>query len=328
LIIVQASGIEVPPIWNKMAEAMRLQDSSRALGKVSEQASFTFGRFRSAKGVPQISLPIMGECGYIIALQLKAIPFIEQFFRNKKVSSGAYPVGGVSVIDLREEPSILLPNPFDVLVLYVTQAALDRVADAHHASRVKQLVWPHGAYDPVVYGLGRTLLLSLNRSSKCFLDHVLQALNCHFICVYGGITLSPKRYRGGLSSSQMRRATELLDANLSGDIALQQVAEACGLSVGHFARAFKETFGRPPYLWLTERRIDRARDLMTNSHLSIAEIATLCGFADQSAFNRSFKGVHGIPPGVWRRRTAQGNNIRPQPSSSFAPQLLQQCSRR
>ena len=48
---------------------------------------------------------------------------------------------------------------------------------------------------------------------------------------------------------QMRRATELLEADLDGDIALQQVAEACKLSVSHFARAFKQTFRTPPYRW-------------------------------------------------------------------------------
>jgi AraC family transcriptional regulator len=82
LIVVQTNGIGNPPIWSKMAEAMRLKDSSRALGKLSEQASFTFGRFRSTKGVPQRSRPIVGECGYVIASQLKAIPFIEEFYRN------------------------------------------------------------------------------------------------------------------------------------------------------------------------------------------------------------------------------------------------------
>jgi transcriptional regulator GlxA family with amidase domain len=99
----------------------------------------------------------------------------------------------------------------------------------------------------------------------------------------------------------MRRATELLEASLDGNIALQQVAEACELSISHFARAFKQTFRTPPYRWLIERRVDRARDLMTNSRLPLADIAIRCGFADQSALNRSFKRIHGVAPGTWRR---------------------------
>jgi AraC family transcriptional regulator len=295
---------EVPTVWNQLAESMYLKDSPTAEVWMSERASFRFGRFQSSEGLPEVARPIVGETGYIVALQLKAIPFIEQFLGNKKVSSGFYPIGGVSAINLEEEPACLLPHPFDALVLYVTQADLDEVAYAHRASRVEQLVWPLGTFDPVVYHLAKSFLDSLelpHHASKLFLDHVLHALNCHLACSYGGVTTSPPQFRGGLSSLQMRRATELLEAHLDGKIALHQVAEACDLSVSHFARAFKQTFRRPPHRWLIERRVAMARDLMTNSRLPLAEIATQCGFADQSALNRSFKRIHGVTPGMWRR---------------------------
>jgi len=294
----------VPTVWNQLAETMHLKDSPTAEVWMSERASFRFGRFQSSEGLPDVARPVVGERGYIVALQLKAIPFIEQFLGNKKVSSGSYPIGAVSAIDLQDEPALFLPNPFDALVLYVTQDDLDQVAYAHRAPRLEQLVWPLGTFDPVVYHLGKSFLASLEQphdASKIFLDHILHALNSHIVCSYSGVTISAPKFRGGLSSLQMRRATELLEAHLDGDIALQQVAEACELSVSHFARAFKQTFRTPPYRWLIERRVERARDLMTNSRLPLADIAARCGFADQSALNRSFKRIHGVTPGIWRR---------------------------
>lgn len=299
---------QVPTVWNQLAEAMYLKDSLTAQVTLSEHASSPFARVQSSKGLPEIARPIVKENGFIVALQLKAIPFIEQFFGRTKVSSGSYPIGGVSAIDLREEPAVLLPHPFDALVLYVTQASLDEVAYAHGARRVEQLAWPLGHFDPVVYHLGKTLLSSLEQphhTSKLVVDHVLHALNCHFVCSYGGVRMLAQQFRGGLSSLQKRRATQLLEANLDGKIALQQVAEACDLSVGHFARAFRQTFRKPPYKWLTERRVDRARDLMTNSRLPLADIAIQSGFADQSALNRTFKRLHGVAPGIWRRTTTR-----------------------
>jgi AraC family transcriptional regulator len=298
----------VPTLWNRLAEAMHLKDSLTAEVTLSEHASFSFGRVKSSEGLPEIARPIAGERGYLVALQLKAIPFIEQFFGNKKVSSGSYPMGAVSAIDLREEPAVLLPNPFDALVLYVTQAALDEIAYSHRVPRVEQLVWPLGQVDPVVYHLGWTLNATLERphhTSRIFLDHVLHALHSHFVRSYGGVNISTAPFRGGLSSLQMRRATELLEAHLDGKIALQQVAQACDLSVSHFARAFKQTFRMPPYRWLIELRVNRARELMTNSRLSLVDIATRSGFADQSALNRSFKRIHGVTPGIWRRSTGK-----------------------
>jgi AraC family transcriptional regulator len=300
---------EVLAVWNQLAENMYLKDSPTADIKLSELASFTFGRLQTTKGLPDIARPMVGEAGYIIALQLKALPFVEHFVGKKRVSSGYYPIGAVSVIDLQREPSCLLPTAFDSLALYVTQAALDEVAYAHGVPRVEQLVWPYGVFDPVVHHLGQTLIASLEQphTSKIFLDHVLHALNCHFVCAYGGVTKSALQFRGGLSVLQMRRATELLEAHLDGKIALLQVAEACELSVSHFARAFRQSFHKPPYKWLTERRVDRAMDLMTNSRLPLADIAIQCGFADQSALNRSFKQIHGVTPGVWRRNTPRGS---------------------
>jgi AraC family transcriptional regulator len=302
---------QVPTVWNRLAEAMYLTRSPTAEVRLSELASFSFGRFQSSEGLPEVARPLVGERGNIIVLQLKPIPFVEQFLSRKKVSSGYYPIGAVSAIDLREEPAVLLPNPFDALILYVTRAALDDVAYALQAPRVERLAWPHGVLDPIVHHLGKTLLSSLEHplhTPKIFLDHVLQALNCHFVSSYGGVAIPAPRFRGGLSPWQMRRATELMEAHLDGNIALQKVAAACELSVSHFARAFKTTFRRPPYKWLLERRVDRARDLMMNSRLPLADIAARCGFPDQSALNRSFRQVHGVTPGIWRRRTARGRS--------------------
>ena len=167
---------QVPTVWNQLAETMYLKDSPTAEVWLSERASFSFGRFRSSEGLPEVARPVVGERGYIVVLQLKAIPFIEQFLGNKKVSSGSYPIGGVSAIDLQEEPAVLLPNPFDALVLYVTQAALDEVAYAHQAPRVERLVWPHGAFDPVVHHLGKPS--SLRWSSPVTLRRFSWTMSC------------------------------------------------------------------------------------------------------------------------------------------------------
>jgi AraC family transcriptional regulator len=239
------TAIEVPTVWNQLAEAMYLKDSSTAKVWLSESALFRFGRLQSSEGLLEVARPVVGERGYIVVLQLQAIPFLEQFLGKRKVSSGYYPVGAVSAIDLQEQPAVMLPHPFDALVMYVTQDALDEVAYAHQAPRAEELVWPLGAFDPVVYHLGKTLLASVGQpghASKIFLDCVLHALNCHFVCAYGGLILLAPRFRGGLSSLQKRRATELLEAHLEGNIALQQVAEACELSVAIFHGPSKRPF--------------------------------------------------------------------------------------
>ncbi len=298
----------VPSFWNMLSEGMYLKDIPSAKLSLSPLSPL-FGKVQADEGLPEISRGDGGPSGYMVAMQFNAIPFIEQFLGPQKVSSGFYPVGGVSVLNLQERPAVAFRNPFDTLVLHVTQADLNEVAYEHRMPRAEPLVWPFGHFDPVVYNLGQTLVASLaqpSSASKIFVNHVLHALNSHFVCSYGGVRVSSPRSRGGLSAQQIRRATNFLEEHLDGNIDLQQVAEVCDLSVSHFARAFKQTFRRPPFKWLIDRRVDKAKQLMMTSRLPLADIAIRCGFADQSALNRSFKRIFGVPPGTWRRITAPG----------------------
>jgi len=104
---------------------------------------------------------------------------------------------------------------------------------------------------------------------------------------------------GGLTVSQERLAKEALAADLAQEPSL--VAAACGRPVGRLVRAFRQTTGMPPYRWLRAHRVERAKDLLLTSHLTLAQIAYDCGFADQSHFTRVFAATVGAPPGAWRR---------------------------
>ena len=82
---------------------------------------------------------------------------------------------------------------------------------------------------------------------------------------------------------------------------LVQLAEECGLSVAHFARAFRQSLKTSPHRWLLERRIERAMAMLSREQASLADIALACGFSDQSHFTRVFAKHAGVSPGQWRR---------------------------
>jgi AraC family transcriptional regulator len=299
----------LPTVWSQLAENMYLESSPTAEIKISEFSPYSFARVRSNTGISTPSRPIVGEQGYILIVQLRPICFIEEFLGRKRVSRGAYTVGSVSANNLGDEPSCFVPNPFDALVVNVTPATLNEIAYRHQKPKVDSLVWRQGTIDPVVAHLVQSLVAALESpsdASKLFVDHVLQAVNCHLVWSYGNGSQSAPIFRGGLAPWQRRRSTELLDAHIDGEITIQELADACSLSLGHFARAFRTTFGRPPHRWLMERRVDKAKDFIASSHLPLAEIAARCGFADQSSLSRSFKRIHGCSPGTWRRHNTRG----------------------
>ena len=105
---------------------------------------------------------------------------------------------------------------------------------------------------------------------------------------------------GGLAPWQVKRVTAYLTDNLKHDFSLIDVAAQIGLSPHHFSRAFKRATGRPPHRFLMERRVERARDMLSGTRLSLVEIALACGFAGQSHFTTAFKRHTGLTPGAWR----------------------------
>jgi AraC family transcriptional regulator len=82
------------------------------------------------------------------------------------------------------------------------------------------------------------------------------------------------------------------------------LARLAQLSPFHFSRAFKESFGTPPYRYLTSRRIDRAKVLLAERKLSVTEIGLDVGFSETSSFTSAFRKLTGETPTEYRRSLA------------------------
>jgi AraC-like DNA-binding protein len=108
--------------------------------------------------------------------------------------------------------------------------------------------------------------------------------------------------RQGLRAWQKQRAEELLRNHLNGNIRLSEIAAACSLSVRHFSRGFRHTFGISAHQYLIRLRLARARTLLAQTKQSLVQIAHLCGFCDQAAFTRAFRKAELMPPSRWRRQ--------------------------
>jgi AraC family transcriptional regulator len=107
--------------------------------------------------------------------------------------------------------------------------------------------------------------------------------------------------RGGFAAWQSQRLAAHVDANLACKIVIKELAASLDISVGHFCRAFKCTFGMPARIWIRQRRIEFAQGLMLTTRASLSEIALSCGMSDQSHFTRSFRRIVGEAPSSWRQ---------------------------
>jgi AraC-like DNA-binding protein len=100
--------------------------------------------------------------------------------------------------------------------------------------------------------------------------------------------------------SRFEPVLEFIEAHIERDIRLAELASLAGLSVTHFAHAFKAEHGLSPYRYIVQRRIDRSKELLRTTDLTIAAVAARSGFSSQSNFSSTFARDVGAPPSAYR----------------------------
>ena len=117
----------------------------------------------------------------------------------------------------------------------------------------------------------------------------------------GAPTLRSTLRPSGLAAWQTKRIVTYIEANLGSKIAIRQMADLVALSESRFSRAFKQSLGSSPMAYVRLRRVERATLMMTFTSEPLMVIALACGFTDQPHFNKYFRRVVGMSPGLWRR---------------------------
>ncbi|RFC74096.1 helix-turn-helix domain-containing protein [Streptomyces sp. AcE210] len=108
----------------------------------------------------------------------------------------------------------------------------------------------------------------------------------------------------GLTSTSASRAWAL--TRLAEPLTLAELAAHDAMSVRTYSRRFREETGLTPIQWLTQRRVDRARELLEQTDHTVDRIATEAGFGTGASLRAHFQAGLGVPPGAYRS-TFRGN---------------------
>jgi AraC family transcriptional regulator len=108
--------------------------------------------------------------------------------------------------------------------------------------------------------------------------------------------------REGLDRRRLFRMLDYIEANLEGDLTIDTMASVACLSRYHFSRAFKKAVGQSPHRYVSDRRLERAKALLSNSDRSLVNIALALDFSSQANFTRAFTKATGQAPGQFRER--------------------------
>lgn len=290
---------------------IRLDGNASVPSQFRTAGTFTIVRLQSLTGLPDRITKSSPVPALLVSISLRSLPSSSyQVWASDKIipTSVVHPFRS-NVIDFDSQPRCWAGRAFDYVHYSVPRQGLDDIAEDLGFGRVNDYRLVVLEDDLVVAQITKSILPFLGRNdapSVLALDQFSLILGAHLIQRYGVLQKAARQSKGGLAAWQKRRASEILHENLQGRIRLSDVARECGLSTSHFARSFKASFGISPCHWLIQHRIEHAKELMTQTTMSLMEIAAQSGFNDQAAFTRAFHKVVGVSPGRWRRHYAMG----------------------
>jgi AraC family transcriptional regulator len=162
-----------------------------------------------------------------------------------------------------------------------------------------ELIESFNFHDPAIEYLCRSLVNEVQTAElggQMFAELLGQGLGVLLLRKYSTLSLVRTMPVQKLTPSQLRAVDEYIDAHLEKRITLAELGAFVNLSASYFAKLFKASTGIAPHQYVIKWRIERAKGLLLEGKLTIAEIATKVGFTDQSHLTYHFKRLHGITP--------------------------------
>jgi len=184
-----------------------------------------------------------------------------------------------------------------VTFLYLDPAALRTPGKADFPPRLNfedSIVWGTASKLKDTIESGQAKCMSYMEALSGVLAHELSRVN-------QDVVREPVPRRGGLAGWQKRAVADYIEDHLGEQVCLIKLAELARLSLHHFCRAFKQSFGMPAHQYQVQRRMEVAKLLLVDRATSVTDIALSLGYAQTSSFSNAFRKTTGWTPTVYRR---------------------------
>jgi AraC family transcriptional regulator len=163
--------------------------------------------------------------------------------------------------------------------------------------------------DPFLEQLGFLLMAEVasgGAQGNLYAESLATTLVLHLLRTSSTLSAIHSGPSRAFTQGQVSKVRDYINDRLDQPIRLSELADVVALSRTHFSRLFKQSTGFAPHQYVIQRRVERASFLLRKGDMTLAEVATAVGFADQSHLDRHFKRIMGVPPNVVLR---DGKNV-------------------
>ena len=285
-------------VWRKIAE-----DSPGA-----ERASIIASYWLDSRREPRREETVTPADRWVIAVAMRTTRL--KFSRgSQSLFDGVMTAGTLHVTGPGQRLEADLRAPSEFLHLFVSTDYLVRRTSAARGHAAPDLdLNDFILRDPAVEPLARSLIdagefydeLLADSVGQTIVTRLLRRRQPHQSAGAGRIAPLP-RWR-------LKRVQDYMEQHADESLKLADLALAAGLSRMHFAAQFRAATGYSPCEYLRVRRIERAKQMLSNNDMPLVEVALSVGFQGQAHFSSVFRRVTGETPGQWRRASLDSSN--------------------
>lgn len=218
------------------------------------------------------------------------------------------PPGSLSLLTAGARLGWCRRQPTEALVAVLEPSFVAGLADRSARASSAEFLNLAAFDDQAIAGILRAMQSAMRdrgATSRLYGESLATALVSHLLSHYTTRPATPKSPTCGLPEARLRRVLDYIETHLGEDTSLQQLAGLVHLSADHFATLFRQSVGLPPHRYVLERRIARAKQLLSAPQLSLAEIGYALGYTSQPHFITMFRKLTGMTPGAYRKLTVR-----------------------
>lgn len=268
--------------------------------RVSDVADWN-GIFLAHHRQPAWEMPENQLSQHILSINIGATAKVERVV-NGRLQREQFFNGNVAIYPANVAYTLRWDREAEFILLGIDSALLSQTAVEVLATETVELAPILATQDPLIQGMAlalKTELESAQVGGRIYVEAIAQTLAIHLLRNYSGsqqLIEIPTTH--GLPKHKLQQATDYINDRLEQDLSLSELAALVQMSPFYFARLFKESTGLAPHQFVIRCRVERAKELLMQGHLAIADVATEVGFANQSHLTRHFKRIVGVTPKV------------------------------